>query len=518
VDTFPNERGNELVSQSADGANTAGAAASPPAGEAQGDQATTAGAGARPEELAAELSRVEAERDAAVAALDKREIKRQRGGWFRRGGVGVLVVIFSILLPVTFITAWAHYTVVNDSGWNGTVGPLASHPVVTAAAAANITDQIYAAVNPQEQLKSALPPRAQFLATPLANAAKGYVQTAVTRVLQSSQFQALWRQATSFSHRELIQVLEGKSQATTTTNGQVVLNLVPVLNQALQSIQGYVSGVVGHQVTLPTITSDEIPSAACERIATAIGRPVPANCAQIPLFPADKLNTVRRLYQIFNRSLVLLLILTPVVAAIAIWLSRRRRRTVLQLAVGGILGLVIVRRAVIWLQPSLVNAAKPRNRAAVQDIVNQILHVYFNVSRWLLIGLLIVVVVGLLTGPYAWAKAVRRQLHRAWILVRDMVSLITVGTRDETTLAWVDAHADWLRLGGIAVAVIILLAASVSFIGFLIIAALLAVYEFGIHRLVRLSREGGPSDGPPSETAPGAPGAPTAPAGPTPAG
>ena len=242
--------------------------------------------------------------------------------------------------------------------------------------------------------QQALPPRASFLAVPLANAAKGYVQQAVTRVLQSPQFRALWRQSTTFTHAEVIKVLLGKSNgAVTTSKGQVVLNLVPVLNSALQSIEPYVTGVVGNPVKLPTISGNELPATACEKIANAVGRPIPATCGQIPLFPADKLTKVQRLARIFNRSVVLLLILTPVVAAIAIWVSRRRRRTIMQLAVGGILGLVIIRRVIIYVQGTLASSVKPANKAAVQDILKQVFRNYFGVSRWLLIALLVVVVV-----------------------------------------------------------------------------------------------------------------------------
>lgn len=528
MDTFPNER-QRLVSQSADGANTPGPVADGADTTTEGPGGTgpepTAAQGQTQPDMSAELTRVEAERDAAVAALDrrdeKREDKRRRGGRLRRWTVGALVVIFSILLPVTFVTAWAHNLVINDSGWNSTIGPLADHPVVTAAAAAEITDQIYAAVNPQKQLASALPPRVSFLATPLATAAKGYVQQAVTTVLQSRQFRVLWRQSTAFTHAELLKVLLNKSNGSvTTSNGQVVLNLVPVLNSALQSLEGYVSGVVGHPVKLPTISGNELPAAACERIANAVGRPIPATCGQIALFPADKLSTAQRLTRIFNRSVVLFVILTPVIAALALWLSRRRRRTTMQLAVGGVLGLVVVRRVIIYLQGTLVHTAKPRNQAAVQDILNQIFHNFFNVSRWLLIGLLVVVIVALLTGPYAWARAFRRHVGHGAVVGRDLVSGALGGTRDERTLAWVNSHADWLRVGGIAVAVIILLAASVSWLGLLIIAVLLALYEFGVHRLVLLSRQETGSGEPPGEATPGAPGpgAPATPAGSTPAG
>ena len=76
------------------------------------------------------------------------------------------------------------------------------------------------------------------------------------------------------------------------------------------------------------------------------------------------------------------------------------------------IGLVVVRRVVIWLESSLVNSGQAANRAARQAIVAQVLHQYFSVSRWLILGLVIVFAVTLVTGPYAWAHSLRRAVSR----------------------------------------------------------------------------------------------------------
>src|SRR5262249_19007704 len=158
------------------------------------------------------------------------------------------------------------------------------------------------ALNPQDVIASALPARASVLAGPIANAAKGYVQQGVQRVLASDQFQTIWTQAVTFAHAQLVGVLEGKSKVVTTTNGQVVLDLVPLVNAALQNLQGFVSGVVGRPITLPTVTASDVPADACARISAAIGRTLPDTCGQIPLFPADKLTQAQRAVRVFNRA------------------------------------------------------------------------------------------------------------------------------------------------------------------------------------------------------------------------
>jgi hypothetical protein len=435
--------------------------------------------------LRAQLARAEAERDAALAALHQQARGSRPHNRIRQGVVGFLVVVFCLLLPITFVIAWAHKVALDTDGFESVVGPLADRPAVTAAVSAAVTNQIFTSLNPQQIVAGALPPRASFLAGPVTSAAKGYVQQAVTAAVQSRQFKTLWQQSTRFAHTQLLGVLEGHSQAVKTTNGQVVLDLVPLLNSALQNLGPFISGVVGRPITLPKITSNELPATACRAISNAIHRPVPATCGQIPLFPADKLTQARRAVRLFNGVRVLLLVLTPVVAALALWLSRRRRRTLLQLSAGGVLALVVARRAVIWLGDNLVRNGQFGTRAARQAIVSQVFHQYFSLSRWLITGLVIVFAIALVTGPYAWARSLRTSAAHVAGQARDLAVAMAGRARDDSTLDWIRSHLDLLRILGVVVAVILLLAVSVSLVGFVLIALLLAGYELWLHWLGR---------------------------------
>jgi hypothetical protein len=434
---------------------------------------------AGPPALTVESAQAEAEPSAPMAGLDK----ERRGGRLRRIGVGALVVLFAILLPVTYVVAWTHNVVLTNKGFEKTVVPIGTDPTVTAAVAATLTDQIYTRLNAQQSVKNALPPKAAFLAGPITNATKGYVQDGVTKALQSDQFQTLWKQAIDFAHAQLLSVLNGNSKAVTTTNGQVVLNLVPLVNAALQNLQGFVSGVAGQAVQLPTISANDIPASDCQKIGAALHRPIPNTCGQIPLFPVDKLTQARHLVRIFNGILLLLLILTPVVAAGALWLTRRRRRTLLQLTVAGLLGLAVIRRVVSWVTTALVNTGQPANKSARRAILTHLFHQYFSVSRWLVLSLVAVFVVALVTGPYGWARSVRRVVshwgHEAW----NLALAVSGKASDDRTIEWVRTHLDLLRIGGVALAVLLFLVISVSWVSFLVIAVLLAAYELGLHRI-----------------------------------
>jgi uncharacterized membrane protein len=205
------------------------------------------------------------------------------------------------------------------------------------------------------------------------------------------------------------------------------------------------------------------------------------------LFPAAQLVNARRGVRAFDRGVLALLILTPLVAVMALVLSRRRRRTLLQLTVGAMLGLVVVRRSTMWLEDKLVAGARPENREARTAIVHHVLDRFFSLTQWFLIGGLIIVAVALLTGPYKWAVATRSRVARGAHASGRLVSLAASGTAgeapDDATVIWVRGHFDLLRAGGVVVAVLLLLGFSINVWGFLVIAALLALYEFGLYRL-----------------------------------
>ena len=423
-----------------------------------------------------------AQADAVPApATDRRRTGRKR---IRRVIAVVLVVVFAILLPVTIIATWAHRTVVNTDAYVATVGPIAASPAVRAAVSREVTNEIYDALDPQKTIASALPPKAAKLAGPLSSGVKGYLQAAVNKILASPKFTKLWVTANRFAQGQLLAALNGNSKALQATDGQVVLNLVPLLNEALKGVQAQASGLFGKKITLPVISGSSIPAADCRKIAAAIGRPLPPTCGQIPLFPASALAGAQRAYRAFN-GVVLLLILTPLAFIAALLASPRRRRTLVQLTTTGLLGLIVIRRALYWLQSDLIASAKPGNQAALSVITGQVLHGLFTITMWFLIGGLMLLVLALLAGPYRWAAAFRSWVRRAAAAITALGSALAGHASSDSTVAWVRRNLGLLRIGGAVVAALAVLIFSVNWVGLIIIAVLLALYEVGLTRLRR---------------------------------
>src|SRR5205823_6029641 len=194
-------------------------------------------------------------------------------------------------------------------------------------------------------------------------------------------------------------------------------------------------------------------------------------------FKAAQLHQAQRGVRAFDRGVIALLVITPLVFAIALWVSRRRRRTLLQLTLGAMVGLVVVRRTMNWLQDQLISTGPPENKGARSAIAHGLLGGFFDLTRWFLIGGLVIVVIALLTGPYRWAVAIRSGAARVGRLTGAAAKGDTTDLHDEPYLGWVRQHLDALRVGGIVVAVLILLTVNVKGWWFLAIAAVLALYE-----------------------------------------
>ena len=417
----------------------------------------------------ADLARIQAERDAVQG--EQEPIKSPRRHRIRRSIVGVLVALSCLLVLLSATVVWAHRTLLNTPTFVGTVGPVFQTPGVDSAVATRVTDQLFTELNVQARLRDALPPKAGVAAVPVTNATEGFVAGELTKVLASPQFQAVWTGALTVTHEQLVAVLRGQNtRAVSTSGGDIVLNTVPAINQALGKVSGLASDLTGKQVTLPTITSADPPQKAVNKLSNALGVQLPSNFGQITLVKSDKLASVQRLVKAFDRLTLVLPLVTIALLALTLWLSLNRRRTALQLAVGVSLLMIVERRVVIHEQGTLASSA--HNPQVAQSLLGQLLNGFFVLTAWVLGVALAVLVITVLLGPYRWAVATRSSVKRTWR------SISQAGSGDHRGAAgWLASHAAGFQLAGAVVAGILLLIVPVSWLSFLIIGVLLAAYE-----------------------------------------
>ena len=322
-------------------------------------------------------------------------------------------------------------------------------------------------------------PKLEFIAGPIANALEGFVQDQVQKIIASPQFQTFWVAANRELHGKLIAVLNGSSDVLLVQGNQVVFNYLPLVNDALQQVSTTLSGIVGHQITIPPITADTLPSQAIPMLESALGVTLPSTFGSVVLFQSDSLTSIQDGVSLFNRALLLAVVLFIVFVVLALVLSTHRRRTLLQLVTALIVIVVLERRFAIAEANNVVNLAKPENQAAVQAIINAFLSSLLLATKRVLWALFIILIAALLSGPYPWAVR-----FRAWVAQVGRAGVGAVrGAEVGPAAEWIGAHRDPLMMAGAVVAALFLLFASLSLGWFLLLAVVLVLYELAVYRI-----------------------------------
>jgi len=451
--------------------------------------------GESPEEIKAELERVKAERNQLEAKVET--LKAPKRHRLRRIFAPILVALAVLVFTVTVPAAWGARTVLNTDRYVATVAPLAEDPAVQQSIATSLTDEVFVALNVQQLISNALASigeRATLLTGPLTNALHGFVQDQVLKVVQSDAFQTFWVEANRFVHTQVLAVLRGETDTVSVVGGKVTLNLLPLVNLALASIERVSSDLVGGQVTLPTIQPGDVPSEAISRLEQALGIDLPDNYGQIVVYDSNDLEALQKALYWSERLVILLLILIPILVAAALVVSTRRRRTLVQLTVGGAIGLVIVRRVAIISRDSLFDRVNTQRHPAVRVLADTLIDRLFLITGILLAIILLTLVIALVTGPYPWAVS-----FRGWFadVGRGVAGSLRGERVDETgRLVWLRNHRDGLMLGGGVLALVCLFLLNLSFLGFAILTIVLVLYELAIYGIGREPEPGGSGEAP----------------------
>ena len=299
----------------------------------------------------------------------------------------VLVVLASLLIPISVISAWAITTVTNTDQYVATMAPLARNEVIVNHLATKATDELFSTKVVQNKVTDALPPKAKPLVQPLVTQLKSYVHGVALKLFQSEQFGRLFDALNRRTHDTVVDILTGKQTTLTKAlgkNGQVVLNLTPSLNQLIDKLNA--RGVTLFNPLKPILTQ-----------SNGLGLTV-----------VDK-SQVSKFSGMFN-TLVTLGWAVPVTAVVlgvlGVVLAVQRRKTLLRLAVGIGLFTLLLLGALAYGRTAFLNQASSHNfdvgvSAAVWDTLIRFLKADL---RWTLLGCVIVALGAWLAGP---ARAMR---------------------------------------------------------------------------------------------------------------
>jgi hypothetical protein len=399
------------------------------------------------------------------------------GKRWRKILVGFLVVLTSIAILTSAVGVWAHRTLLNTDSWVATVGPLAKDPAITDAVATQVTNELTQVLDLQNRLKDSVPASLDRALPALEVAAEQFIQNAVKQLMRTDQFHTFWVEANRKAHDLVVKILRNDTKVVSTANGEVTLNFLPLLAEALSRIESKWPGIGGTSTNVPDITASTPPDQARAELTSAIGHPIPDDFGVVTVFKSDQLKAAQDGVALFDKLVLAMLILTLLLIVATIVLATNRRRTIIALALGMVVALVIANAVINALRDQIVGlVGGAEARAAAKVTVEQLVSRLDLITRSLVVLGLVVALIAFLTGGSHLAQLVRRESARVG---RALVGTST-GESVPRGVRWMHGHVVELRWAALAVALLLLFFVVSGWLGLFLTLVVLGLFEAGV--------------------------------------
>jgi hypothetical protein len=408
--------------------------------------------------------RQEAAGEDGTKAPKRHRLPRTRGviAW-------VLIVLASLLIPLSVISGWAITTVTNTDQYVATMAPLARNPVIQDHLATKATNALFSSHVVQDKVTSALPSSAKPLVQPVVSQVKSYVHGIALQVLESENFGKLFDTLNRHTHDAVVDILTGKQSAATKRleqGGGIVLNLTPALNQIIDKANA--RGVTLFNPLKPILAEGK------EKLGFTI-------------ISQDQVSKFSGLFNLIVKLRWVTPIAALVIGILSIVIAVKRRKTLLRLTVGIALFTLVLLGFLSYGRNVFIEQATSHHldsgvSAAVWDTLLRFLKTNL---RWTLLASVIVAFFAWVFGPARYAVWIRSTCAKGgrWVAAQARALTGSAGAaaaesdRVRQSGGWILEHLNLLRVLGIAVAALVLLfAGNLSGWGLLILVIVLAVY------------------------------------------
>ena len=254
----------------------------------------------------------------------------------RRIFVIVLVVAGSIALLAGSAAVWTRDTLLDRDEFVGTLGPVSQQPQVADALSAFLVGELSESLMLEGEIEGALPDAASFLAGPLTDQIETFAAQAASAVVASDQFNELWTAALGQSHDLAEGILEGDREVIDASDGQVVVDLSPVVAEVVDLLD--------------------------ER-GVDVGD-VPEDAGRFVLVSDDQMSEVQQTVDLLDALAWVLPFLALVLFVAALWLSGDRRRTLLGVGTGIAIAMALTLVVLALARTGLVDIVEPQNTQA----------------------------------------------------------------------------------------------------------------------------------------------------------
>ena len=386
----------------------------------------------------------------------------------------MLVVLASLLIPISVISVWAIRTVTNTDQYVATMAPLARNQVIVDHLAAKATDALFSTHIVENKVTAALPAKAKPVVTPIVNQVHSYVEGLALQFFESPKFGKLWDTLNRHTHDAVVDVLTGKQSPLTKKlekGGAIVVNVTPALNNIIDKANA-------KGITL-------------------------FNPAKAILTQGDKLGVtvvsksqVSQFTGLFNLIVKLKWVIPAIalaLAALGIGIAVERRKTLLRMAIGVALVTLLLLAGLSLGRITFINHASGHVNGQVAAAVwDTMLRFLKTDLRWMLLVSVLVILGAWLAGPARYAVWIRSTCAKGGRWVAAQAHALTAGAgkaaagseRARRTGGWITEHLNGLRIVGVIIAALFLVfGGNLTGWSLLIIVIVLAVY-LGLLQLV----------------------------------
>ncbi len=393
----------------------------------------------------------------------------------RRISAWVLVVLASLLIPISVISVWAIRTVTNTDQYVATMAPLARNPVIVDHLAQKATDELFSTGIVQKKVTAALPPKAKPIVTPIVNEVHSYVYGLALKVFESPKFGQLWDLLNRHTHDAVVDVLTGKQTPLTSKvekAGGIVVNVTPALNDLIAQANSH--GVTLFNPLKPILTKGD------NLGVTVVSK------SQVSKFSG--------LFNLIVKLKWAVPIVALVLAALGIIVAVEHRKTLLRMAIGVALVTLLILAGISLGRITFINQASGHsiNRQVAAAVWDTMLRFLKTDLRWTLLVAVLVALGSWLAGPARYAVWIRSTCAKGGRWVGAQAHELSAGTgraaagsdRVRRSGGWILEHLGGLRVVGVVLAALfVVFGGNLTGWRLLVIVIVLAVY-LGVLQLV----------------------------------
>ncbi len=403
-----------------------------------------------------------AKRGAKQADVSKKETNPKKNSGWRKTVVGTLIFLACVAIGAGVTASWLQPLIFSTDEWIETVGPLPRDPAIATAVATDTVDALFESQNVEQVISDSLPERTRFLAGPLSDQIRTEATTLATDFVRSDRFSDIWTGANRLAHDQFVRIVER-----------------PEGQSKLEQLAGKAETVSLDLAALQDRVREQL-GISGERLFD------PAQLKAADGFAVDlkkQVREIRRTAEVVDRLHRGLPFVALALFLAALAVSRSRRTTLLAIGLSVMATSAVLLIALKTVKPEVVGlAAQSVNQSALAAAWDQVAAGLHSSIAWLMLPGALVVLVGLLAGPYRWAVRSRelagipklRQsgAARGWQSFRNTV----------------EARRQWFRGGGVVIVLgALLLASSVTLAGVIVSAAVVVAY-LSVVELLRPAR------------------------------